>query len=197
MMSLRRGEDIESHEWDVLQSWARGPFHAIDLGANVGLHALPLAARNPDGKVYAFEAHPVIFSYLQFGALVNGFGNCLELINSAVCDQSGVVSFTGHSLYGSTADGIQDTGRGWLEKHTLTVPSVSLDDWMQKRQPERVDFMKLDIEGGELLALSSAVNLLKRFRPKILMEMFPLNLAAYGKTTQHVVDFATQMGYGI
>lgn len=195
MWSVRQGEEIELPEWQLLQSWAHQPFHALDIGANVGLHALPLAALNPDGKVYAFEANPVSFTYLQLGIMVNGFAHRLELINGAVCEHVGVEDFTAFSPYGSTADGLQDTGRGWMEKHTLTVLAVTLDAWMQRCQPERIDFIKLDIEGGELLALSGAQNLLKKYRPKILMECYSVNLAAYGKTVYHVYEFAAHARY--
>ena len=71
-----------------------------------------------------------------------------------------------------------------------TVDSVVTD-----QELERVDLIKIDVEGHELRVLSGAVATLERFRPCILIEVFEETLRAQGASAEAVVNFLEEHGY--
>ncbi len=101
-------------------------------------------------KVVAFEADPAVLAALRTNLLHCGSKTVLH--TAAVGAESGMVRFTGNGVGGGR---ITDT-------HGLEVRSVSLDDALLG---EEASFIKMDIEGSELLALEGARHTIQRDRP--------------------------------
>ena len=136
----------------------------IDIGANVGTFALRAAQKaGPDGKVIGFEPMPATADRLRRNAQLNGVAN-LEVIQSAVGAQAGEVElhWAGHE---GSASILRQT-----EQPGITVSVVTLDDELPRRNVQRVDWIKMDIEGAEPQALDGMHETLRRFRPRILFE---------------------------
>jgi len=141
----------------------------IDLGANIGYHTLKFSRIVGDtGKVYAFEPDPNNFKLLEKNIKEN---NCKNVIayQKAVCEKKGQVklniwkgNFGGNSIYND---------KNIQEKKQVIVESIVLDDYFVN---EKVDFMKIDIEGAEFSALKGAKNILKNKNLKMIIEFnFP------------------------
>lgn len=137
----------------------------VDIGANIGIFTL-YAAAITQNTVYAFEPFPSNFEALQQNIRANGLKNVIPF-RSAVSDQSGIEVFAdcgvsqGHRLKKVFFD---ETDRG------LEVPTITLQDFMDTNNLERIDFLKLDCEGAEGLILQSTPkSYLQRIR-KISME---------------------------
>lgn len=135
----------------------------LDIGANVGLHALHFAHRvGPDGKVYAFEPTNFAFRKLTRNAALNPTLN-LEIHQLALSNQAArnvEVDFR--------ASWRHDGGRA--DVGTTTVDFELLDEWVVQRGLDRIDLIKLDVDGYEGLVLEGARAALARFRPAILIE---------------------------
>lgn len=123
----------------------------VDCGSYTGdtIESFVLQTNDCFRKVIAFEADPAVMSGLQ--AFVKGLGSRVALHNAAVGDHNGVVHFSG--------DGI---GGGAIATTGTEVACVRLDDALAQ---ERVSFIKMDIEGGELQALEGARDVIWRDRP--------------------------------
>ncbi|HDY89314.1 MAG TPA: FkbM family methyltransferase [bacterium] len=118
----------------------------IDCGANIGLSAIYFSQKY-NAEVYAFEADPSICECL----LKNIENLCLveniRVINKAIWINDDGVDF---DIEGGYSGQIHQHGHN-LVKQSLRVPSVSLRKTISNF--EHVDFVKVDIEGGENQAI--------------------------------------------
>lgn len=141
----------------VLQALIRPGMNVADVGANVGLLTLACAfATGPTGKVYAFEPEGGPRRQLLKTVKLNGL-KWVDVSDRAVGDQSGPASFNvspiiGHSSLLALPSEEQDAAR------TVQVQVTRLDDAVPEN--ERLDVVKIDVEGGELGVLQGMSRLL-------------------------------------
>jgi len=130
-----------------------------DVGANVGFYTL-LASRivGVSGRVTAFEPVPKNVASLRRHLELNGVRNT-RIIDRAVSDRDGVSGFL---TMESNAQGRLADGGG------LSVDTISLDTYWRS-SGEMPEVVKMDIEGGEAVALSGGVELLKTWRPVVFL----------------------------
>ena len=149
-----------------LHAWAAknlGPNAiVIDAGGNIGLTALLLANLLPAGHVHVFEANPVNAQYLQGNIERNDVPNC-TVVGAALGSRNDaiLVAGTGASSHVVTSERSSD--------HGLTR-MTTLDQYRVEAGLQRVDFIKIDVEGYEPAVLDGAAELIKRFSPRIWME---------------------------
>ena len=145
---------------------------AYDLGANVGYVTLMLANKvGCKGHVYAFEALPENVERLRSNISLNGMEGYVTLQALAVASQSGWANFLiGPSIGMGKLDG--SAGREQVVYlDSISVESVSLDDFVYLRENRMPDVVKIDIEGGETLALLGMERILDEVRPVVLLEL--------------------------
>ena len=135
---------------------------AIDLGANIGTASLVFARHvGPTGHVFSFE--PIMQDVCRRNIEANGATN-VTVVPLAVSNQAGTVEF---ALTDFCLDSMMSTsGASSQPGQSKTVRTIRLDDWATEHRLQRVDFIKVDIEGAEELAMRGAEQLVKRFRPK-------------------------------
>src|SRR4029077_1501096 len=140
---------------------------AYDLGANYGIHALLLARLvQKEGLVVAFEPVPQICSALQENVALNGFTN-VTCVRAAVSDQTGTTSFvTGHHVGAGHISAVGDE-----QGISMSVKTVTLDDFVYNQKNRPPDFIKIDIEGAEGNALMGAEKLLRERPPILLVDL--------------------------
>lgn len=149
-----------------------------DVGANIGYFTLLLAdAVGADGHVYAFEALPKNLQRLQENITINNLDQRVIVVSCAIADQSGLVPFlVGPS--GGMGKLVGSAGREGLDyNESIEVPSISLDDYVYKKNHIPPNVIKIDIEGGEVLAMRGMPRLLAESSPVILMELHGLEAA--------------------
>jgi FkbM family methyltransferase len=141
----------------------------IDVGANIGAFTLPVAKEvGESGCVIAIEASPRVFPYLERNVSLNALSN-VYLVQCAAfnCDRQAV------SFYDASIDRF---GKGSLGSHyhadRVSVPTRTLDNIVREQRIGRVDLIKIDVEGGEVLVLQGAQCLLTGDRPPIIVFEF-------------------------
>jgi hypothetical protein len=78
----------------------------------------------------------------------------------------------------------------------VSVHVVPLDRWLAEQGIDRVDFIKLDVEGGELDVLRGAANLLEREpRPVILAEVQDIRTRAWGYKAKDTIEYLANKSY--
>ncbi len=142
---------------------------AYDLGANIGYITLLLARLvGQSGHVTAFEALPSNLERLQTNIRLNDFQQRMTVVPAAVVDHSGTVHFlVGPSGGMGKAQG--SAGRNLEYQQVLEVDGIALDDYVRDRPAPQV--IKIDIEGGEVLALPGMRRMLAQHRPLVFLEL--------------------------
>lgn len=143
-----------------------------DVGANIGYITLLLSdAVGVNGQVFAFEALPNNMKRLQENIAVNNYDNRVTMISAAVADRSGKKRFlVGPSGGMGKLEG--SAGRGGVDyPEFIEVPSICLDDFVFAENHSFPDVIKIDIEGGEVLALKGMQRMLAHTQPLILIEL--------------------------
>ncbi len=145
---------------------------AYDLGANIGYISLIMAIIvGARGQVFAFEALPENLERLKHNIAINDLGDRVRIIPKAVCDQNEELTFlVGPS--GGTGKATGSAGRiDLVYSEQIKVSGVTLDTFIFEQDHPEPDLIKLDIEGGEVLALPKMQGTLSRSKPIVLMEL--------------------------
>jgi FkbM family methyltransferase len=140
----------------------------LDCGGCYGDTALYFAAKvGPTGRVLSFEFVPANLAIWRRNIDLNpGLKPRIQLIESAVAERTGPPLF----LEGE-GPGTRVVSRS-SQPGAVSVRTVTLDDVVREEELERVDFIKMDIEGSELSALRGSEETLKRFRPKLAISVY-------------------------
>lgn len=113
----------------------------IDGGANIGLAAIFFCQKHAGARVTCFEADPDVAVYLRKNLAAAG-AEAVEVIEAALWSEEGSLTFSGE---GSDAGRVGESGAGT----TKQVRAVRLSPYLK----ERIDLLKLDIEGAEIEVL--------------------------------------------
>ena len=135
--------------------------YIIDGGAFKGETSFWFLSKGA-GKVYAFEPDLYNFSILCKNIKRNKALNNIIPVQKVLSNRIGSFSFY------TTSDG----GSAALEGGNETVEGVTLDSFVEKEGFNRLDFIKLDVEGAELEFLEGAVETIKRFKPKMAISVY-------------------------
>lgn len=165
----------------------------LDIGANTGWYSLILdrIAGDLNVDIFAFEPEPTNFWLLDENVRRNG-GKHIRLVRSAVGDCSGVAAL--HLFKKS------NRGRHSLlpihDGDIVQVDTVSIDGfWDRMRLGARVPrFMKIDIEGYELMALRGASRVLARC-PLVMLEYSPTYMKAGGLEPAELIELMFGHGF--
>jgi FkbM family methyltransferase len=156
----------------AIEHFVKPGMTAFDVGANIGYISLLLSrAVGVHGKVLSVEALPANIKRLQGHTALNPFAANVTVMHAAVVDASKPVTFLVHSST-SMGKAVGSAGRS-NEKYSneITVEGVSLDDLIYKKGNPAPDVIKMDIEGGEVLAMQGMKRLLKEKRPLMMIEL--------------------------
>jgi FkbM family methyltransferase len=169
----------------------------LDVGANIGYFALLMAKRvGLGGKVHAFEPNPTICAKLRENVALNPECNDGRMaihevaLGATTGDAEFFCPIEGHEGVG----GLRDTNRAPLSM-AIHVTVRTLDSFVESEKFTRLDFIKMDIEGGELDALRGGERTLRDFRPKLLFEAFEPNTEPYGYRVFEILSYLEQRGY--
>ena len=154
----------------------------IDGGGCWGEAALDFALRVGDaGHVYSFEFVPNNLAIFRTNMNMSPApARNVTIVERALSHASGQRLPFG-DLGPATIVGRAD-GAG------MTVETISIDDFVAQRQLERVDFIKLDIEGSELAALDGATETIRRFHPRMAICLYhrPTDLFAIPQLVRRI-----------
>jgi len=148
----------------------------FDIGANIGLMTLPLAVLAvPKGGVYAFEADFPIAARLQVNVDINYLKNT-HVIPKVVQDNPDLKEITLYRRRAIDGDNLINEGLSSTAKiplHTVseyTVMCTTIDAFAKEQKIDRVDLLKIDVEGTEIKVLRGGDHCIDQYRPIIIYE---------------------------
>lgn len=143
---------------------------AIDVGANIGLTSIILSRHLVRGRVYSFEPSSISFELLNLNLKTNDCSN-VSVENKAVSDTEATLDFRDNSAYGYILKNPE------IAKNA-EVKSITLDNYFSNQ--EKIDFIKIDVEGLEPEVINGAINLIRSLKPLIYLEFNSYCLIAHG-----------------
>lgn len=163
---------FEPSETRFVESVVKAGDVVVDIGANIGYFTMVTAHRvGPSGHIYAFEPVDSNFDLLTRSVRENRFEQWVTAERAAISDVAGdqmlVLGKDRANSGGGHLVASGDTG-GDNPHDLIHIKTVVLDDYPLKRP---VRFVKIDVEGAELLALRGAARVLAEDRPTILSEI--------------------------
>jgi len=182
------GGFYEKIELDVFERLAAISETIVDVGANIGLYCCIAADRAPAmGKIVAFEPVPENLGYLRRNLEENERAARVEVEEQAVGQASGKIQI--YLLEGSTARHSASAKNVLNSTTSITVPAVSLDDYVQQKLRDRpIDLLKVDVEGYESAVLRGARRTLHEDKPTLFIEFVPDNLVNCGFRPDEFLD---------
>ncbi len=198
---LRIGKIWEVNNIQVFEALIKPGMTVVDVGAYIGSHTVKLAQLTKPGIVYAFEPQEDIHQILSHNIELNGLGDYVTAYKMALGDQS--CSTKMNTEPKKPADLEKKTNRGTnfvlgclddtgdpLAFEMRTLDSFKLDN---------VGFIKIDVEGAQLLVLKGAEETIKRNKPVMLIEMNP-SIRDFshhkGTSPEEVIQWLEERGYG-
>lgn len=206
-LDLREGIDFAIYLFGVFERSTRAAYRrllregsvAVDIGANMGAHTMPLAACvGASGRVLAFEPTRGAFDRLARNIALNP--TLAPRITAAQVllverpDAALEPAIAASWPLAAAADGAHPLHRGVLLS-TAGASAATLDDALASRGIKRVDLIKLDVDGHELDVLAGGRLVLARERPAIIMEMSPYTLEERGQSMSTLVEMLAGLGY--
>lgn len=175
---------------------ARPDTTVFDVGANIGLMAVPVLRSCPGVRLVSFEPSPTTLPFLQRTAAGSDFHDRWTIVATGLLDRAGELDF----VVGRPQDDLFEgfgSGDRIAGSHSIRVPVSTLDlEWDRLGRPN-VSLIKIDVEGAEGRVLDGATALVQACHPAVVLEWHEPYLRRFETPPAHLVAFAKQHGYRI
>ena len=145
----------------------------LDLGANVGNHTVYWGKITKVKRIYSFEPVKATFKILSKNIEINNLTDRVNIYNIGLGDKDSKGSIKG--LYNVNASTIADSIGSLSINESIDgdIDIKKLDTYNEIIEEEKIDFVKIDVEGYEKKLLLGAVGFFKKHKPVIFIESFP------------------------
>ncbi len=191
---ILRGQ-FENIERRFVERFLKPGMVALDIGAHHGYYSLLASQKvGPLGRVIAFEPSPRERRRLLQHLRMNGCAN-VRVEETALGESEGPAQLY---VVRSKETGCNSLRPPAVRQSTdaTEVGVTRLDDYVNKNNIPRVDFVKMDVEGGELAVLKGGAEFLKQQpRPVVLCEVQEMRTRPWGYPAREIVDFLRTRGF--
>ena len=145
----------------------------IDVGANIGYMSIVASILQPKSRIYATEPGQENYTFLERNIETNDRKN-VSAHKFAIGRENSSGSFMEDHAWGHLTE--------FENPLSQQITIRTLDSFVVDEGIDRVDFIKIDVEGFEMQVFEGMTQTLKKFNPKILFEFNSFCMIAYGKT---------------
>nr|WP_294861464.1 FkbM family methyltransferase [uncultured Fluviicola sp.] len=185
----------KSDSSDHLLNYLKQSKTIFDIGANIGQTALNMfktqQSKRLNPTIYAFEPYPKTFHKLKTNIDLNK-NNHIRAFNIGLSNEKGILHMTQHSP--SNSGGFRMTQES---TNTISVPVISLDEFVYENHINHIDFIKIDVEGFEIQVIEGARKILETFKPILIFEYSLENIKAQNGDIQKLLNQLLAMNYKI
>lgn len=184
----------ESHELKILSRHIKPRMTVVDVGANYGLYSVYCAQLvGPLGHVYSFEPLRKSFNELIKNIRINAVEDRITAEQIGLSNTQGKVKLFVSSALGSGATSMRERWAG--ASFTETAILTTLDRYVSTYKIPRIDVIKCDVEGAELLVFSGAREVLGRWHPVLLFEAIENHTKLFTYEVSDLLDFIASYAY--
>lgn len=183
--------DYEKSESMMMENLISDGDTFFDIGANIGWYSINITASRRATKVYCFEPIPKTFKSLQKNMELNGVLN-VRSHNFGFSSQAGEFPFYYYPEGSGNASSANVSGRADVECVQCKVRT--LDDYTAETGT-KVDFIKCDVEGAELLVFKGGVNTISRDKPIVFSEILRKWSVKFNYNPNEIFELFRAQGY--
>lgn len=169
----------------------------VDVGANQGEFSLFAASQLVRGKVYAFEPTSFQLGLLKKNSELNNFHN-LKILDYGLYNEEAemnVYTSLDVSLHSGTHEGLSTLYRTESRSHIEETIRLKVFDKEILNELDRLDVVKIDVEGAELSVLKGMEQALLKFKPLLIIEMNEETFNVAGYKISDILNFLFDKGY--
>ncbi len=193
--------EVERVERIFYLEYLREGMTVFDVGANVGELTLLFSRFAADGSVHGFEASSETFKRLKLVCDATERRNVV-LNHLALSDKNGSIRL---HIYDNALSSFNSQAARPLKNYGLDfepigveeTPATTVDDYCESRNIERIDLLKIDVEGAELQVMQGARRMLKSKSIRCLTFEFGQTTFDMGNTPEEIEAFLKEMDYKI
>ena len=162
----------------------------FDIGANFGWYSCHFAQLVGEaGKVHIFEPTNAI-EELKNNLILNRFMKKCILNKVALGEKEEVKTlFIPQKLGTAFASLCEHSYSGDKKSVKISVPVKKLDDYVSLNRIKKIDFIKMDVEGGEYFVLKGAENVLKQYSPVVMLELQDVHTKYFGYSPKELISY--------
>jgi len=192
---IHLGLDFEPEATSVVRRVVQPGDTVLDIGANYGWYTTLFAQLVGDtGHVHAFEPVPSTFERLTEHLQINHFLDRVFSNRSAVGENVGEIDIHVFEELSHSRSSISILDQDRFT--SFKAPITDVDAYLETHSTTKVDFLKCDVEGSELMVLKGAQQLLQSTEaPVVLIELNDETSEAFGYTTSDIESYLREMGY--
>ncbi|MFC1813990.1 FkbM family methyltransferase [Thermodesulfobacteriota bacterium] len=205
-VDLTEGIDLSLFLFGNFQSYITGNKYfslkkdavVFDIGANIGSMTLKFSQMTPHGRVYAFEPTDYAFNKLLRNISMNPeLSKRIIPVQSFVRDRSEpdhqIEAYASWKVNGKSSD--THPLHGGTIQTADAVSGITLDDFCEKEDIQRVDLIKIDTDGHELRVLRGARKTVEKFFPYIIFEVGLYVMEEQGIVFKKYFDYFSSLDY--
>ena len=171
----------------------------IDIGANKGQISIPISHfLNGDGEVHCFEPVKRSYELLKKNILFEKPITNIQTNNFALGDRNTQVEIKipqDDDTQASIKDHKMHSWENTKNVITQKVNMMTLDTYVKEKSLQKIDFIKCDVEGAEMLVMRGAKNVLTSAKPPILkLEIYKEWTKTFGYEPQDIIRFLEKFG---
>ena len=174
------GKNREKIQMDNFKKLISEGDTVFELGAHIGYISVYFSQLvGTSGKVFVFEPGVNNLPYVRENIANSKIKN-VQLVEKAVSDNNGTATFYLENITGQSNSLVKDYrvtkkihSKTFVEmkKNEVQVETIRIDDFVQMNNISRIDFIKIDIEGAEYLAIKGMPNVLATLKPTMMIEV--------------------------
>ena len=158
----------ERRETEIVKKLIKEGDVAFDIGANFGWYTTLFATLvGKTGSVHSFEPVPSIFDQLKRNIEINHLNDNVILNNFALGSEEGQTTLHLFKGLPSGHASISDLGRDDYVQYQ--IPIMTLDKYIFDKGISKVDFIKCDVEGAEMMVIKGGTQLFSSNNPPIIL----------------------------
>lgn len=163
----------------------------FDIGTNIGWYTLNMAKLFKSSTIYAFEPLPPTFNTLKINIEINNLKNViLHNFGFSNKDQNIIFYIDLESSGGASSERM--TGSSTKE---ILCRVKKLDDFIDENNVIKLDFIKCDVEGAELLVYQGGMRHIEKYQPIIFTEMLRKWSKKFNYHPNQIIDLLSALGY--
>jgi len=188
---LLYGGLYETEETSLVGNKIKPGWNVIDAGANFGWYSVHFSKWvGENGNVFSFEPIPQTYKELQENIDLNKCTN-IQGLNRALGNREGNIEFFLPKTF---------RGRGLASEYNyygerVNIEMTTIDSFVFVNKINHLEFIKADIEGGELNLIRGGIETIRRFHPDFLLEIEEWHTDRFGYHPREIFSFFKGLGY--